>query len=88
LRMDKFSLDIQPTGHLILVMHRDRPKLVGQMGMILGEYGINIAGMQLDREEQGGKALMVLTIDQGVNESIMNQIRKIDDVTQATYVSF
>jgi len=88
LRMDKFSLDIQPTGHLILVMHRDRPKLVGQMGMILGEYEINIAGMQLDREEQGGKALMVLKIDQAVNESVMDQIRKIADVKQATYVSF
>ena len=88
LRLDKYSLDIQPTGHLILVMHRDRPKLVGQMGMILGEYGINIAGMQLDREEQGGKALMVLQIDQAVSEGIMDQIRKIDDVTQATHVSF
>lgn len=88
LRIDNFSLDIQPTGHLVIIMQKDRPKLVGQVGMILGEYEINIAGMQLDREDIGGKALMILTVDQEVNKNVIGKIAEIPDIENASYVSF
>lgn len=88
LRIDQFSLDIQPIGNLVIIMHRDRPKLVGQVGMVLGGYDINIAGMQLSREKAGGKALMALTVDQPVGPEVMEEISRIADVTNATYVAF
>lgn len=88
LRIDQFALDIQPTGHLVIIQQKDRPKLVGQIGMILGDYDINIAGMQLDREEQGGNALMILTVDHAVGEDIMKKITQVKDIKSATYVAF
>ncbi|MCR4440559.1 MAG: phosphoglycerate dehydrogenase [Peptococcaceae bacterium] len=88
LSIDQFTLDIQPTGNLVIIMHRDRPRLVGQIGMILGDYNINIAGMQLDREEPGGKAAMILTVDQPVSPEVMELIMKVKDIKTATYVSF
>ncbi len=88
LRIDDFSLDIQPTGHIIITMHNDKPKMVGNIGMILGEYDVNIAGMQLDREEEGGTALMLLTVDQEVKPEIMNRIKEIPGVSYATTVTF
>jgi len=88
LRIDQFTMDIQPTGNLAIILHRDRPKLVGQIGMILGEYDINIAGMQLDREEPGGKALMILTVDSPVGPEVMEKISKVADITNATHVAF
>ncbi|MGI6145705.1 MAG: phosphoglycerate dehydrogenase [Clostridia bacterium] len=88
LSIDKFSLDIQPTGHIMIIRHTDRPKLVGQVGMILGEEGVNIAGMQLDREEAGGDAMMILTIDHEVGEDVIEKIKMIEDVKTANYVAF
>jgi len=88
LSIDKFSLDIQPTGHIIIIRHTDRPKLVGQVGMLLGEEGVNIAGMQLDREEAGGDAMMILTIDHEVSDAVIGKINQIEYVKSANYVAF
>lgn len=88
LRIDEFSLDIQPVGNLVLIQHRDRPKLVGQIGMILGECDINIAGMQLAREEQGGNAMMILTVDNTVEDKVMDKILKVPDIKSAKHVAF
>ena len=88
LSIDQFSLDIQPTGHIVIIRHTDRPKLVGQVGMILGEEGVNIAGMQLDREEAGGNAMMILTIDHEVGNAVIEKINQIEYVKSANYVAF
>jgi len=88
LQIDEFSLDIEPTGHLVLINHKDKPKMVGKVGMILGDYDINIAGMQLDRLEEGGKAMMILTVDQEVGAEVMEKISAIHGCLIATYVAF
>ena len=88
LSIDDFSLDIQPTGHIIIITHNDKPKVVGKVGMVLGEYEVNIAGMQLDREEVGGGAMMILTIDQEVSTEIIAAIKEIPGIKSANYVAF
>jgi len=88
LRIDEFALDIQPTGHLVIITHIDKPKMVGSVGMILGDYDINIAGMQLNRVEIGGKAMMILTVDHEVNDEIIKKIAAIPGCQSATYVAF
>ncbi len=88
LSIDNFSLDIQPTGHIIIITHIDRPKLVGQVGVILGEDNVNIAGMQLDREKAGGAAMMILTIDHEVSSDVIAKIKEIPDIKSANYVAF
>lgn len=88
LSIDNFSLDIQPTGHILIITHTDRPKLVGQVGMILGDENVNIAGMQLDREEAGGGAMMILTIDHEVGADVIAKLKTIKDIKTASYVAF
>ena len=88
LRIDQFTLDIQPTGHNLIITHTDRPKMVGQIGMILGDYGINIAGMQLDRSEAGGGAMMILSVDHEVGPEVMEQIKQMEGIHTANYVAF
>jgi D-3-phosphoglycerate dehydrogenase len=56
--------------------------------MILGEYDINIAGMQLGREKQGGNALMILTVDNPVEQQVMERITEVSDIKSATHVAF
>lgn len=88
LRIDEFNLDIEPTGHIVVIMHHDKPRMVGQVGTILGEYDINIAGMKLDREEIAGKAMMIITVDQEVGPEIIEKLKKLSGLANATYIAF
>ena len=51
-----YEVDLEPAGHLVFVTYADRPGMVGTLGGILGDFGINIAGMQVAREDRGGPA--------------------------------
>ena len=58
-----FDVDLEPTDHLAFFTYEDRPGMVGTVGQILGDAGINIAGMQVARDEKGGHALVALSVD-------------------------
>ena len=54
-----------------MTCHKDKPGIVGQTGNLLGSYGINIASMTLGRNDAGGDALMILSIDQQASEEVI-----------------
>ena len=58
-------------GVLLFFRYADRPGVVGTIGSILGEAGVNIAGMQVARREAGGEALMTLTVDSPVGADLL-----------------
>ena len=64
--VDGFDVDLLPTEHMAFFRYHDRPGVVGAVGQLLGDTGINIAGMQVSRDERGGHALMALTVDSAV----------------------
>jgi D-3-phosphoglycerate dehydrogenase len=49
--------------------------MVGTVGQILGEAGVNIAGMQVSRDEKGGKALVALSVDSAIPADVLEAIR-------------
>ena len=51
--VDGYDVDIEPTEHLAFFRYEDRPGMVGTVGGVLGGAGINIAGMQVCRDDQG-----------------------------------
>jgi len=69
--IDGFDLDLPPTEHLLFLRYTDRPGVVGTVGGILGAAGINIAGMQVARNEVGGEALMAINVDSAVSSEII-----------------
>jgi D-3-phosphoglycerate dehydrogenase len=87
-KIDEYELDIRPTGHLLLVPHKDQPKVVGPVGMVLGEAGVNIAGLQLGRQQIGGEALMVLNIDNVVPQAVLKELETLPAVHKAAYLNF
>ena len=58
-----FVVDLEPTEHLAFFRYEDRPGMVGTVGRILGDAGVNIAGMQVSRDAKGGQALVALSVD-------------------------
>ncbi len=85
--VDRFSLERPLMGDLLITHHRDRPGIVGHIGMILGDYAVNIAGMQVARHERGGEAIMVLNVDDAIPETAKRQILEIDGIETAYVVS-
>ncbi|MGW4422109.1 phosphoglycerate dehydrogenase [Streptosporangium sp. NPDC004631] len=69
-----FQMEIEPTDHLSFFTYTDRPGIVGVVGRILGDHGINIASMQVARDVKGGKALIALTVDTAIPSEVIDQI--------------
>ena len=69
--VDGFDLELSADGILLFFRYADRPGVVGTVGTILGEAGVNIAAMQVARREAGGEALMTLTVDSAVSADLL-----------------
>lgn len=69
--LDGFDLELDADGILLFFRYADRPGVVGTVGTILGENGVNIAAMQVARREAGGEALMTLTVDSPVTADLL-----------------
>jgi D-3-phosphoglycerate dehydrogenase len=72
--IDGFDIDVTPARHLVLFRYDDKPGVVGVVGQVLGEAGVNIAGMQVSRRAAGGEALMVLSVDSAVPAEALQDI--------------
>ena len=88
--IDKFDLDLPPTANLLFLRYGDRPGVVGTVGSVLGKAGINIGGMQVSRNEEGGEALMAITVDSPLSPELVTSVQKetgADFVRSVTLVS-
>ncbi|MFL0468050.1 D-3-phosphoglycerate dehydrogenase / 2-oxoglutarate reductase [Staphylococcus cohnii] len=77
-RINEYPVDFKPEKHQLVINHNDRPGIVGHTGQILGEYNINIASMHLGRTNQGGNALMILSIDHPVTQDVIDALYEIE----------
>jgi D-3-phosphoglycerate dehydrogenase / 2-oxoglutarate reductase len=84
--VDGYALEVVPRGRMIYFTNEDKPGVIGKMGSLLGQGNVNIAGMQLGREREGGKALALLLVDNPVSDDVINQIRQIDGILTAKVI--
>ncbi|MEN2767830.1 phosphoglycerate dehydrogenase [Ornithinibacillus xuwenensis] len=79
-KIDHFSVDVTPKGHIIVIHHTDQPGVIGKMGSLLANHDINIATMQVDRSDIGGDAIMMLKVDKHVEEVVLNKLMMLEDI--------
>jgi D-3-phosphoglycerate dehydrogenase len=79
-QIDGLRVDACPSGYMLICSFLDKPRVIGPVCMILGDRGINIAGMQVGREKVGGEAVMVLNVDGSVSEDTMEEIKKVKNI--------
>jgi D-3-phosphoglycerate dehydrogenase len=72
--LDDFDLDLTADGVLLFFRYVDRPGVVGAIGTLLGESGVNIAAMQVARREVHGEALMTLTVDSSIDAELLTAV--------------
>jgi D-3-phosphoglycerate dehydrogenase len=85
--IDGMRVDAKPEGWMLVCMNEDKPLIIGRVGTIIGEAGINIANLMLGRDVQGGRALTVLNLDAPIGEEVMDRIRRVPHVTDARLVA-
>lgn len=85
-KINDFYVEAATTGYLLILSNQDRPGIIGQVGNILGQNKINIAGMTLGRIKAGGTAMTVLNVDEEVPDGVMKQIRAAQNIIDAKLV--
>lgn len=81
-----YRLEAFLDGCLVLFKHKDVPGIIGSVGTILGEHGVNIAQMAVGRNQPGGDAIGVLNVDGDPAEAALDAIRGHEAVTSARVV--
>ncbi len=98
-RVDQYATDFVPRGHLLICRNLDRPGMIGRVGTILGDAGVNIGHMdvgpaapvsgqaaQHGERAPGGEALMILSLDDAVPPAAVERIRATPDISSITSV--
>ncbi|HEX6445758.1 MAG TPA: phosphoglycerate dehydrogenase [Streptosporangiales bacterium] len=72
--VDGYHVDIVLTDHMAFFRYTDRPGVVGAVGRLLGEAQVNIASMQVGRDESAAHALVVMTLDSPIPAGLLDEI--------------
>jgi D-3-phosphoglycerate dehydrogenase len=83
---DGYWVDFVPSGPLMFTYHRDRPGMIGRVGMLLGAADVNISGMYVGRLAPREQAMMVLTLDDVVPADVLAKIQAEVDIQRAVGV--
>jgi len=78
-----FGIDLEIAPHMVFVRYSDQPGVIGRVGSMFGDAGHNIANMAVSRTTEGGKALMVFSIDSAAPVELVERVEDtgFDDVT-------
>ncbi|MFP8881675.1 MAG: phosphoglycerate dehydrogenase [Myxococcota bacterium] len=85
-RIDDFMLEAIPEGSTLFIQNHDQPGVVGSVGTVLGEGGINISRMQLGLVPERGVAAMLVNIDRQPDAHVMERLRALPHMISAQLV--
>ncbi len=86
-KIDDHRLEAFLDGVLLIFTHTDVPGVIGRVGTICGEHGVNIAQMAVGRTCPGGAATGVLNLDAPPPAEALNAVRSVAGINSATVVS-
>ncbi len=64
--------------HIAVFRYADRPGMIGRVGTMFGEEGVNIVSAAVGAEEDGERAVMALTTDAPVLDETIAKILQVD----------
>lgn len=86
--INNFRVDVDPHSRILICSHINRPGVIGKVGTILADYDINISSMQVGKTDIGGTNLMVLTVDNPISRAIIDKVKSVEAIFDATLVAF
>jgi D-3-phosphoglycerate dehydrogenase len=71
---------------MLVMRNRDVPGVIGRVGTILGECGVNISHFHLGRRERGGEAMAVIEVDAPIEKEVLESLRSLEQVVSACQI--
>ena len=85
-RIGDYHVDVVPQGSLLVFKNRDVPGVIGKVGTLLGDLGLNIAEYHQARLAAGGDALAAVAVDGAVTPEVLVKLRELPEITDARVV--
>ena len=84
--IDGFRIEAVPAGNMLLTRNSDVPGVVGRVGTILGDRGVNISRFHLGRRERGGEAMAVIETDAPLDAATLEELRAFEPIIYARQI--
>ena len=81
--VDLFPISVPPSNYMLFTVHRDMPGIIGKIGSLLGDFNVNIASMQVGRKIVRGDAVMAISLDDPLPDSLLLEIMKVKGIRDA-----
>lgn len=85
-QIDGHTVDVPPAANLLVVNNNDQPGVIGRVGTVLGDAGVNIADMDVARSPGSDGALMVISVSEVPSASVIDQLRAAEGVTEVAVI--
>jgi D-3-phosphoglycerate dehydrogenase len=82
-QIDGFLVEAPPSGRILAVLNQDRPGVIGAVGSLLGEKGINVNSLHVGLDKKTGVAMALWNVDAEVNADMLGAVRKLPQVEKA-----
>ncbi len=82
------NLDAEVGQHMLYTTNADAPGIIGLLGTVCGENGVNIANFQLGRNRPGGDAIALLYLDAPFPEEVLAKLREHETIDSAKRLQF
>lgn len=81
-KVDNFEMEITPEKNMLIYKNVDKPGIIGRVGTILGEKGVNIASFDVGRCREDKVAMGIITVDSDVPKDVVESIKNVADILE------
>lgn len=82
IEIDDFHVEMTPQGPVLVIFNDDRPGVIGAVGTVLGNHGINIGTMGVGQKLEQQKAVLAVSLDKEPDAATIAELRKLDFVNE------
>ncbi|MHC5158345.1 MAG: phosphoglycerate dehydrogenase, partial [Planctomycetota bacterium] len=80
--IDGFNIEVTPEDTMVIIFNDDRPGVIGSVGKVFGDHGINMNTMGVGHEFEGGKAILAVSLDKTPDEKAAAELAALDFVNE------
>ncbi|MEI6985302.1 MAG: phosphoglycerate dehydrogenase [Rhodospirillaceae bacterium] len=86
--IDDVAVEAELSPIMLFTHNEDKPGYIGRLGCMLGDNGINIATFHLGRTSPGSNAMALVSVDQVIDDVLLDKLRHLPGVVAATVLTF